>query len=69
MSAPIIPFPSDRELCHWCGDFRKDVETLTLSQDGASRYRRTTLKVCHFCIESWAYWAKQAERKPKTRLR
>lgn len=69
MSAEIVPFPTDRELCHWCGDYRNNVETLILSSRGADKFQRTTLKICHYCIESWRWFAKMAERNPKPKLR
>lgn len=65
----LVDFPSERQLCHWCADYRRDVETLVLSPRGADKFHRTTLKICHYCVESWLYWAQKAERNPKTRFK
>lgn len=65
----VIPFPSTRELCHWCADYKNDVETLVLSQRGRDKFGRPTLTVCHHCIESWRWYARDAVNRPKTRFR
>lgn len=65
----VVQFPEQRALCHWCGAARKEVVTLVLPPSWSRRYRRTTLEICNFCVESWAFWAMDAERKRRRRFR